>query len=136
MVFIPGQGTLLFGTGGIIEPATAAASQTNRRGAEEDTYPPPKNQGDHMRGDAPAVKRARKASLPDALTAAASQASRDDALDDLEYDKVANSSRAARQSTWLTWGRMHQSWFGTTVPVLPLSVSKIRAVAAMFKAGH
>ena len=32
--------------------------------------------------------------------------------------------------------RMHVAWFGDQIPVIPLSVQKIRAIAALFKAGH
>ena len=69
------------------------------------------------RSDAPAMKRVRKASVSDALAAAETLESRQVALDDLEFDKVANSARAARASTWATWCRMHLAWFGADIPV-------------------
>ena len=58
------------------------------------------------------------------------------ALDELKYDKVANSARASKACAWATWQRMHRAWFGEGSPPLPLTADKIRAVAAWFKAGH
>ena len=88
------------------------------------------------RADAPVLKKAKKASIDLAIAAAATTESRIAALDDFEFDKVANSARAARISIWNTWIRMHRAWFGEAVPVLPLTVCKIKAVAALFKAGN
>ena len=88
------------------------------------------------RAEEPVVKVARKASLHIALESACSVESRAAALADFEFDKVANSARASRASTWTTWQRMHTAWFGCGVPVLPLTVLKIKGVGAMFKAGH
>ena len=82
------------------------------------------------------LKKARKASVEQALLTCRSDESKQVALDELEFDKVANSARAARASTWATWCRMHRAWFSDRLPVLPLTVQKIKAVASMFKAGH
>ena len=88
------------------------------------------------RSEAPALKKIRKASMEQALSVCNTNETKQVALDELEFDKVANSARAARASTWSTWCRMHRAWFGERAPVLPLSVQKIKAVASMFKAGH
>ena len=88
------------------------------------------------RSEAPALKKIRKASMEQALAVCNSVETKQIALDELEFDKVANSARAARASTWATWCRMHRAWFGDRLPVLPLTVQKIKAVAAMFKAGY
>lgn len=74
--------------------------------------------------------------MKEALFAAESAENKRAALNELEFDKVANSARASKASTWATWQRMHRAWFGDSLPPLPLTAEKIRAVAAMFKAGH
>ena len=67
------------------------------------------------RSDAPVVKRPRRASIDLAMAAAQTSESRQNALEELEWDKTANSARAARSSTWATWIRLHKAWFGEQV---------------------
>ena len=50
-------------------------------------------------------------------------------------DKTAASSVGPRESLLRTWNDIHFACFSDTVPVLPLTVEKIAAVACRFKAG-
>jgi len=142
-IHVPGVGVLPLGGRQVEAPSSSSTLQS----LETDVVPqesaaialvkePVLRDGPLGRAEAPVIKKARKASLQDALKATLSDEAKAAALDDLEFDKVANSARASRASTWATWARMHNAWFGNDVPVLPLSVIKIKAVAAMFKAGH
>ena len=74
--------------------------------------------------------------MRDALLAAEFNEDKRAALNELEHDKVANSARASKASTWTTWRRMHFAWFGEESSPLPLTAEKIRVVAAMFTAGY
>merc|ERR1712051_603399 len=51
---------------------------------------------------------------------------------------MATSSVAPYTARWATWVKMHVKWFGDgagALPVLPLTVESLRAVAAMLIAG-
>lgn len=85
---------------------------------------------------APVVRIAARASLTTALDVASSAAARQAALDDFDADVLANSSKVAKAGLWNTWSRLHRAWFGDARPVVPLQADSIRAVAALFKAGH
>ena len=54
---------------------------------------------------------------------------------DLEGDVLAVGTAIGRASSMRTWGLMHRRWFGTALPLLPLTTPKICAVAAQMKAG-
>ena len=56
-------------------------------------------------------------------------------LDDLHRDVLAPSSRATQEALWRTWASCHTRWWGLAVPVLPLTVQKLEAVAAQLKFG-
>ena len=88
------------------------------------------------RASAPNVHTNTRASVGTAITAASSDEARSEALRDYEFDKVANSARASKNSTWKTWKRLHVAWFGHSTPPLPLTVTKIKRFASLFKAGH
>merc|ERR1711983_61239 len=50
-------------------------------------------------------------------------------------DIGAPSTRSTTSSLWTTWEEFHTRMAGTSVPVLPLTVSKVFLVAALFKEG-
>lgn len=126
-----GTGELSSSSGPSLAVSAATAGPICRRVTLEET-----SHSSNERPTAPGIKRARKASMREALSAAETPVDKQAALNELEHDKVANSARASKNSTWLTWQPMHHAWFGVGVPPLPLTAEKIRAVAAMFKAGH
>ena len=135
-IYIPGAGVVNVRSG-VLEPLVSSAGGlqvATRAEVSGDTAAVACL--DNGRNEAPKVKRAKAASMACAIQAAGSAESRQAALDDLEFDKVANSARASRASTWSTWTRLHHAWFGDDVDPLPLTVHKIKAVAALFKAGH
>jgi len=70
-----------------------------------------------------------------ALAAGDSEAAKQAALENLERDVFANTVTGPRDSHMKTWTRYHHRWFGNSVPVLPLTSQKLRAVGAMFKEG-
>ena len=132
VIHVPGVGTVT-----INNKSATVVPPTIEQSAEANPSDSVAQRSDILcRSDAPVLKKAKKASLELAIAAATTAESRTAALEDFEFDKVANSARAARASIWHTWVRMHQAWFGDTVSVLPLTVSKIKAVAALFKAGN
>ena len=87
------------------------------------------------RKDAPKVNVRTRGALQAALAAAADPTSRQAAMDAYNEDVCAPSAKASRTSTWSTWCRIHEAWFGPTLDPLPLDAGKIRAVAAAMKAG-
>ena len=89
-----------------------------------------------IRKDAPSINYSRRASKDLALQAASSLGSKKEALDMLNEDVSANSSKDAIASTVKTWEEFHAAWFGVTVPVLPLTIDKMQAVSSMFKKGR
>ena len=53
----------------------------------------------------------------------------------LRTDFFANSSADSRASHLNTWTTLHVRWFGSDVPVLPLTLESLECVSAQFKAG-
>ena len=88
------------------------------------------------RPSAPVVVAPARASIDVALEAASSNASKQLALSEFELAKNANSVKRTRASHWRTYQRLHDAWYSNEVPVLPLTATKIGAVAAMFKSGR
>ena len=140
LIFIPGMGSVPLrggATGSAMVPTpplTQTVLPSSMKPGSTCSGIPPKQAVD--RPDAPAVKRVCKASVAGALEAASTDANKAAALEILEFDKVANSARSSRASIWATWKRLHVAWHGPLTPVLPLTVLKIKSVAAMFKAGN
>ena len=58
---------------------------------------------------------------------------RADLLAALERDVVSESTAVSRASAVRTWTILHIRWFGTGVPVVPLTIDSIRGVAAQMK---
>ena len=87
------------------------------------------------RSDAPILQLRRRGLLQAALTAASTASSRSEALARLDADASASSAKASLQSIWKSWQTIHHTWFGLSVPATPLTVEKIKAVAAAMKAG-
>ena len=52
---------------------------------------------------------------------------------ELLEDVLAKTTAESKQSHINTWARFHIRWFGLQVPVFPLTVVKVRAVASQFK---
>lgn len=73
-----------------------------------------------------------------ALAAADDETIKDETLANYEARTLATSSVAPHAARWTTWVKMHKKWFGTgpgALPILPLTVESLRAVAAMLIAG-
>ncbi len=71
-----------------------------------------------------------------ALTAAGSPAERVAALEALDKDMFAASSKKPRASYARTWDTFHVAWFGPDIPIFPITVPKLLAVGALFKRGR
>ena len=82
------------------------------------------------RADAQTVLPYRVAQPAVALAAGATDASRANALAVYNERTYAATTNKSRDSTLRTWYRIHESWFGRDIPVLPLDADKIRAVVA------
>ena len=54
-------------------------------------------------------------------------------LSELDADVSANSAKMSLASLWRTWNCLHAEWHGDSVPALPLTPDKIKAVAALMK---
>ena len=54
-------------------------------------------------------------------------------LRELDADILAPSTAAARASNFRTWATFHMRWFGTALPILPVTADSLRAVAAQMK---
>ena len=66
-----------------------------------------------FRKDAPVVRERARGSVAKALKAARPE-NREEALKNLEADKVARSSKWT--SRWRTWQRLHAEWMGYVPP--------------------
>lgn len=87
------------------------------------------------RADQPKVWYVDRASKEEAFSAAKSELSMSAALDELESDFHAASSKASRDSTLSTWLSFHDAWFGPETSPWPLTVQKLLVISAMFKKG-
>ena len=88
---------------------------------------------------APAYPQARRGSIAEALAAAASPETMQEAVDVFRRDKYAASSAAARASWLRTWCTLHSAAHAgerPQAPPFPLTVGSIQKVAALFKAGR
>ena len=54
-------------------------------------------------------------------------------LEDLAHDVIRSGTAAGRESCIKTWTTLHHRWWGTSVPVLPITPCKLRAIAAQMK---
>ena len=66
-------------------------------------------------------------------SAALTDADRNELLQALEADTVAQSTAAARASAVRTWSLFHLRWYGLASPVTPVTCDSMRAVAAQMK---
>ena len=87
------------------------------------------------RRDAPPLNISRRFNKGAALGAASNEQEKRLALEALENDIFAASSKPILSSYERLWHELHEAWHGETVPVLPLTPEKVRAVTAMFKRG-
>jgi hypothetical protein len=87
------------------------------------------------RRDAPTLRSRKRGNMGDALAAPSTPESRNVALRSLHGDTYAATAHGPRASVWRSWIRLHTRWFGSDLPPLPLTVSKIQAVASALKAG-
>ena len=112
-------------------PVVSASSS-----ASSQNVPPVQVDLSSRRADAPEVLGSTRASLQDALAAAATDDLRHQARLAFELSKSANSSRPTNISLWRTWQKLHAEWYGNGVPALPLTIDKIACVGSLFKAGR
>ena len=88
-----------------------------------------------LRADQPWVRRSGHASSARALAAALDPAARHAAIQAYNEAMYAPSSQAPQTALLRAWARFHKAWFGSTTPVYPITVSSLKAIASMFKAG-
>ena len=91
--------------------------------------------GYEKRPDQPVVKKFKRGSMDLALSAATTDASKREALDDLRANFFSKSNDEPREIQWKRWLQFHGAWFGPRAPPLPLSVVKVEAIASMFRKG-
>ena len=103
-ITIPGMGIMcLQGNRDLIpftSPPTSSSSALATRSSDDSLI--------LGRSEAPVLKKAKKASMELALAACNNDESKQVALEELEFDKVANSARAARASTWSIIQPLHE----------------------------
>ena len=87
------------------------------------------------RSSAPVISISIRGDRTAALAAAATEVSRQAALQNLTNLMVAPSSMSSQDSFVKTWLVFHDAWFGGSTPVLPLTEPKIFAICSMFRAG-
>ena len=87
------------------------------------------------RPDQPEVRANGHADVANAIAAAKDSESKKRALDTLNKGMLAATSQAPQQALLRTWAKFHHCWFGGITGPYPITVSSLRAVAAMFKAG-
>ena len=87
------------------------------------------------RSDQPEVRSSGHADGSRAIAAAKDAESKKRALATLNKGMLAATSQAPQQALLRTWARYHHCWFGGITEPYPITVSSLRAVAAMFKAG-
>lgn len=87
------------------------------------------------RWDAPKINYSMKGNKNEAIAAASSFATKQEALRELEEDLYAKTAEGPRESLLKTWIQFHIEWFGKEVPVFPLTPGKLAAMGAMFKKG-
>ncbi len=110
---------------------------------EADPRPPlvtdrlaPPEPGIAARKDAPVFAPSKRGSRAAALEATTNEDSKKRALAALEHDVRATTAASPVDSMLATWEKIHVAWFGEQVPLLPITVEKIKCVAAAFKQGR
>ena len=91
--------------------------------------------GARKRSDMPIVRAPNKGDSAKVRRIAMDGNLRRQAQHELEEDFYAITTRAPREARLVTWQKFHVWWFGEDIPVLPLTVSKICRISALFKAG-
>ena len=110
---------------------TAADKTDDNRGSSTSSVPPKPSLG--SRKDAPSFQPSRRPNKQLALSAVSSDTEKRAALKALDDDVFAVASKPTHSSYERLWEELHTAWFGPEGPTLPLTTSKIRAVAAMIK---
>ena len=86
--------------------------------------------------DLPIVQPTRRGRTALAMEAADSAESKDQAINALLRDEFALSYAGPPEAYWHTWLKFHRKyWAPEVVPVLPLTLLKIRGVSALLKHG-
>lgn len=88
-----------------------------------------------LRRDAPILRLSTRGRRELALAATESPCRRQAAYDELVSHIHAASSSGPQETLWTTWCDFHAHWWGTDMPVLPLTPEKVYCVASMFKRG-
>jgi hypothetical protein len=112
-------------------PLTARGSSSSGAAASTGTA------ASYLRGDAPVVRNVRRGSAAGALDALADVGVHS-LVQDLVQDRSARSSVAAVASWLHTWQKFHTAAFShisPLIPLLPVTVRGIVAVASLFKKG-
>ncbi|CAE8680307.1 unnamed protein product [Polarella glacialis] len=88
-----------------------------------------------QRRDLPEAREVKRANPSKAEGALSSDSAKRRAVELLEQDVTAASALSSRCSLLKTWSQFHFKFYGEFVPVFPITVDKLRDVAAIFKAG-
>ena len=87
------------------------------------------------RADFPQVRSVEKGGASHAISMMSQPHHKRQALDELVNDMYATTSRAPRDALLKTWYKFHESWFGSSDDVLPITEDKILKVSTYFKKG-
>jgi hypothetical protein len=120
-----------------IEPGAAEAPQSTQGVSTSVSASSSGNAVSYLRSDAPVVRNVRRGSAVGALDALADFGVQT-LVEELVQDRSARSSSAAVASWLHTWERFHGAAFSQTspaVPLVPVTVRGIVAVASLFKRG-
>ena len=98
--------------------------------------PPLAPQALGLRKDAPVILPTKRDSMELAMSSSLTPGGRTSAMADRERDMYPTSSEKPMLSHARAWERMHLAWFCPDIPQLPLTPEKLKAVAALFKAGR
>ena len=85
------------------------------------------------RADTPVLNLTRRATPVKAFEAVRDDGGKQTMLEELQRDFTAASASGNQQSLLKTWYVFHRSWFGEESDPLPLNVTKLMSVAALFK---
>ena len=86
--------------------------------------------------DQPVVRVSGHADPSAAMESASNKVNKIKAIDALNTAMYAASSQAPQQALLRTWERFHLAWFGSSIPVYPITIGSLKAVSAMFKCGQ
>lgn len=119
--------------GPIVTAAAPLAKRGSVSGQAGASRPPAEVTIKPFRSDQPTLRPTARGSRQLALQATASEQSKQDALNELDRDILAASSKGGAASRWKTWSTFAREW---GLPNLPLTLEVTRKVFASLKKGR